>query len=61
MNNYLAEMWSGFEEGSHLRFIECCITQFQAQEQQRREEEYLEAGTGVVAQGLLETTDTHRH
>jgi hypothetical protein len=26
-NNYLAEMWSGSEEGSYLRLIDCCITQ----------------------------------
>jgi hypothetical protein len=23
----IAEMWSGFEEGSYLRLIDCCITQ----------------------------------
>ena len=26
-NNCLAEMWSGPEEGSHLRLIDCCIIQ----------------------------------
>ena len=25
--NYLAEMWSGSEEGSYLRLIDCCIPQ----------------------------------
>ena len=26
-NNYLAEMWSGSEEGSYVRLKDCCITQ----------------------------------
>jgi hypothetical protein len=26
-NNCLAEIWSGFEEGSYLRLIDWCITQ----------------------------------
>ena len=26
-NNYSAEMWSGSDEGSYLRLIDCCITQ----------------------------------
>ena len=26
-NKYSAEMWSGSEEGSHLRLIEFCITE----------------------------------
>ena len=26
-NDHLAEMWSGSEEGSYLRLIDCCITQ----------------------------------
>ena len=26
-NNHLAEIWSGSEEGSYLRLIDCCITQ----------------------------------
>ena len=26
-NNCLAEVWSGFGEGSYLRLIECCVTQ----------------------------------
>ena len=25
-NNYLAELWSGSEEGSYLGLIDCCIT-----------------------------------
>ena len=29
-NECLAEMWSGSEEGSCLRLIDCCITKFQA-------------------------------
>ena len=39
VTNYLAEIWSGSEEDSHLRLIDCCITQLQAQEWSRREEE----------------------
>ena len=27
-----AEMWSGSEEGSYVRLIDCCITQRQARE-----------------------------
>ena len=26
-NNCLVEMWSGSEEGSYARLIDCCITQ----------------------------------
>ena len=26
-NNLLAEMWSGSQEGSYFRLINCCITQ----------------------------------
>ena len=29
-NNCLAEMWSGFEEGSYLRLTDCYVTQFEA-------------------------------
>ena len=35
-NDCLAEMWSGFEKGSYLRLIYCCITQLEAREQYRR-------------------------
>ena len=31
-NNCSAEMWSGSEEGSCLRLVDCCITQLQARE-----------------------------
>jgi hypothetical protein len=27
LNDCLAETWSGSEEGSYLRLIDCCITQ----------------------------------
>ena len=35
-NNFVAEMWSFSEEGSHLRLIDCCITLLWAREQNRR-------------------------
>ena len=31
-NNYLAEMWSGSEEGSFFMLIDCCSTQLYARE-----------------------------
>ena len=31
-NNYSAEMWSGSEEGSYLRLLDCRITHYKARE-----------------------------
>jgi len=31
-NNCVAQIWSGSEEGSYLRLIDCCITQLLARE-----------------------------